>query len=83
MSAAITLPPLNLAAPQPCAVKIQSDLLRDRLPGWGCNLGDTYWVHYGVAWVGHLGVGFWAYWNSGVVALDGTPFEGNVVEWAL
>lgn len=78
----MTLPPLNLAGPLVCSVKVQSDLLRDRMPQWGSDLGDTYWVRRGVAWIGHLGVGFWAYWETGT-SLDGEEFKSNVVEWSL
>lgn len=79
----MTLPPIGLAGPLPCSVKVQSDLLRDRMPQWGSDLGDTYWIRRGVAWVGHLGYGFWAYMGTGVRELDGTEFKGNVVEWSL
>lgn len=79
----MTLPPSNLDAPLPCAVKVKTTVLRDTLPDWGGDLGNLYWVRRGVAWVGHLGVGFWAYWNTGVPALDGTEFKGTVVDWAL
>lgn len=66
-------PAILPTVPFPCAVLVRG---RPTVPP-----AIEYWIRFGVAWGGE--VSRFIYYNCGVAALEGQPFEGTIIDWAL